>query len=55
MEYLGKLTKYGTTTYAECLDDMVRLMIESGVEVAIPILAEARAPFGAPTSSAQTV
>lgn len=54
-KYLNELTKYGTVAYAEYLDDMVKLMIERGIDVAIPILAEARASFGASVSSTQAV
>lgn len=46
-KYLDELTKYGATVYTECMDDMIKLMTEREVKAAIPILVEARAPFGA--------
>lgn len=52
---MDKLTEFSTAAYAKCLDNMVKLMTKRGVDVATPILAKVRAPFGAPTSLAQIV
>lgn len=43
-EYLDELTEYGTVTYAKCLDDMAKLMIERGVVAVVMILAKVKAP-----------
>lgn len=52
---MDELTEYGSAAYAKCLDDMVKLMIEKGVNAAVLILAEVRAAFGASTFSTQIV
>lgn len=52
---MNKLIEYGTTTYTECLVDMVKLITKRGIDAAILILAEVRAPFSAFSSSAQTM
>lgn len=51
-EYLDELMKYGTAAYAECLNDMVKLMTEREVNAAILILVEARTLFRASMSLA---
>lgn len=51
-EYLDELIEYGIAVYVECMDDVIKLKTERGVKVAVSILAELRAPFGAPVSFA---
>lgn len=38
IEYLDKLTEYGTAAYTECMDNMIKLMTKRRVEAAVPIL-----------------
>lgn len=52
---MNELTEYDTTTYTKCLDDMIKLMTERGIKVAILILVKGKAPFRALAFQVQTV
>lgn len=41
--------------YVECMDNMIKLMTERGLEATVSILAETKAPLGALASFIQTV
>lgn len=46
--------KCTTVAYVSCISDIIRLMIEKGIEVAILVLTEAKNSYGQPTFPLQT-
>lgn len=53
-DYHVELSEYVVMAYVECIGNIIKLMTEGGIEVAIQVLAKAKKLYGLPTSPFQT-
>lgn len=52
--HILELFEYAAIAYIECINDMIRLMTNKGIEVVILVLTEAKKLYGPPASPSQT-
>lgn len=50
IDHTVDLSEYAVVAYIECINDMIRLMIDSGIEVAILVLTEVKILYDSPAS-----
>lgn len=49
-----ELVKYAIVAYVKCISNMIKLMIEMGIEAAVLVLTEAKNLYGPPASLSRT-
>lgn len=49
-----ELSEYTVAAYVKCINDMIRLMTDGGIEAVVSVLMEVKHSYGPLTSSSQT-